>query len=333
MVRCLNHWQSILLRMGVDPKWLRNKHQPCPFCGGVDRYRFDDKDGRGTYFCSQCGAGNGISFVMNWKGCNYMEAIKLIESIIGGSRLEVRRRSDPVTLEREAPIMPDTSAIANRTRGLWAKGQELNGTDVASRYLKSRCIALKAWPNEALRWVQGIPYWLDTELVGYFSAMLARFVSPDERDQVIQRTYLEEPGRKARVDECRKLTPGPIPVGGAVRLGSAAEVMGVAEGVETALAASLLNSGMPVWATLTTINMIKFEPPAVCRKLVIFGDKDEKNAGQVAAYSLAQRLTTRKNAIECEPRVCRSGVMSDPWLTNKRDWADVLWEHHHPGAV
>ena len=118
-----------------------------------------------------------------------------------------------------------------------------------------------------------------------------------------------------------------------MRLFEPAEVMGVAEGVETALAASLLHRGMPVWATLTTVNLMKFEPPPVCRKLIIFGDKDEKNAGQVAAYSLAQRLMMRKNPIECEPRVCRSGVASHPWLTNKRDWADVLWEVRHPGAV
>lgn len=29
-------------------------HGPCPVCGGKDRFRFDDKDGRGTWFCNQC---------------------------------------------------------------------------------------------------------------------------------------------------------------------------------------------------------------------------------------------------------------------------------------
>jgi putative DNA primase/helicase len=333
MVRCLNHWPSILLRMGVDPKWLRPRHGPCPFCGGgKDRYRFDDKDGRGTYICAHCGAGNGISFIMNWKGCTYMEAVKLIEAVIGGSPLNVRRRSDPVTGETQAPT-PLTTEIANRTRVLWARSHELDGTDVASRYLKTRAIALKAWPSNALRWSRSIQYWIDGQMIGYFPAMLARFIAPDESVQVIQRTYLEEPGRKARVDEVRKITPGPIPVGGAVRLAEAAEVMGVAEGVETALAASLLNRGLPVWATLTTINMIRFEPPPVCKKLIIFGDRDSKAAGQVASYSLSQRLQMRRNAIECEVRVPNSGVREQPWLNTKRDWADVLWETKHPGVI
>ena len=332
MVRCAGHWPSILLRMGVDPKWLRNRHQPCPFCGGTDRYRFDDKD-RGLYFCSGCGAGNGISFIMNWKGCNYMEAVKAIESVIGGSPLEVRRRSDPVTGERQAPTAPDNSVIANKVKVMWTRSKELDGTDLASRYLKHRCIALTQWPSNALRWAQGIPYWLDDQLIGHFSALLARFVAPDESAQVIQRTYLEEPGRKARVEEVRKLTPGPIPTGGAVRLGNAAEVMGVAEGIETALAASLLNSGLPVWATLTTVNLIKFEPPPVCRKLVIFGDRDQKAGGEAAAFVLAHRLETRKNRIETERRIPGSGAADHPWLSNKRDWADVLWERNHPGVI
>ncbi|NYY79755.1 hypothetical protein DMH17_06695 [Raoultella planticola] len=32
-------------------------------CGGADRFRFDDKEGRGTWFCNQCGAGDGLKLV------------------------------------------------------------------------------------------------------------------------------------------------------------------------------------------------------------------------------------------------------------------------------
>ena len=38
-------WQEIHTAIGIDPKFLRNKHQPCPACGGEDRFRYDDKDG------------------------------------------------------------------------------------------------------------------------------------------------------------------------------------------------------------------------------------------------------------------------------------------------
>ena len=41
----------------------QNRHQACPVCGGSDRFRFDDKEGRGTWFCNQCGAGDGLKLV------------------------------------------------------------------------------------------------------------------------------------------------------------------------------------------------------------------------------------------------------------------------------
>ncbi len=49
------HWAKILPALGVNI--LKNRHQPCPVCGGKDRFRFDDQEGRGTWFCNQCGAG------------------------------------------------------------------------------------------------------------------------------------------------------------------------------------------------------------------------------------------------------------------------------------
>ena len=47
-------WPSILQALGVDPKFLRNEHGPCPHCGGKDRFRFDDRL-NGSFFCSHCG--------------------------------------------------------------------------------------------------------------------------------------------------------------------------------------------------------------------------------------------------------------------------------------
>ena len=45
-------------------------HGPCPVCGGKDRFRFDDKDGRGTWFCSQCDpqSGGGLLLLSKFLG-------------------------------------------------------------------------------------------------------------------------------------------------------------------------------------------------------------------------------------------------------------------------
>nr|WP_249430813.1 TOPRIM and DUF927 domain-containing protein [Enterobacter roggenkampii] len=51
---------------------------PCPACGGKTRYRFDNKDNRGTYFCSHCGAGTGLDLVMKVNQCGAREAAELV---------------------------------------------------------------------------------------------------------------------------------------------------------------------------------------------------------------------------------------------------------------
>ncbi|ELC6028678.1 hypothetical protein RJM76_004383 [Escherichia coli] len=52
-------WPVILQMLRIDvPE--NGRHGPCPKCGGKDRFRLDDLDGRGTWICSQCGNGDGL---------------------------------------------------------------------------------------------------------------------------------------------------------------------------------------------------------------------------------------------------------------------------------
>jgi putative DNA primase/helicase len=75
-------WHGILPQLGISPKLLRNRHGPCPMCGGKDRFRFDDKEGKGTWICNQCGSGDGAELVKRVKGVEYGEAAKMIESVV-----------------------------------------------------------------------------------------------------------------------------------------------------------------------------------------------------------------------------------------------------------
>lgn len=70
-------WQGFLEHHGIDKAYLRNTHGPCPCCGGKDRFRFDDKEGRGTWFCNQCDpqSGDGFSLLRNFLGCTDTEVL------------------------------------------------------------------------------------------------------------------------------------------------------------------------------------------------------------------------------------------------------------------
>jgi putative DNA primase/helicase len=85
------HWPSILGALaGLSGDQLTDKHQPCPLCGGKDRYRFDDQDGSGSWYCNQCGgpsqsggAGNGMELLMRRTGWTFAEAAKRVEQHLG----------------------------------------------------------------------------------------------------------------------------------------------------------------------------------------------------------------------------------------------------------
>ncbi len=71
-------WESVLSGFGVNTALLTGRHGPCPGCGGRDRFRFDDKEGEGTFICSQGGggnlSGNGLTLLQHvtgweWKKC------------------------------------------------------------------------------------------------------------------------------------------------------------------------------------------------------------------------------------------------------------------------
>jgi putative DNA primase/helicase len=305
-MRCHGRWKSIFIQLGIAPQFLTGKNCPCPICGGRDRWRFTDHEQKGGFVCNSCGRGYGLDFVMTWKNVSFIEAAKLVESVIGGPAIH-RQRTDA----------DDRTKLANRKRELWGRAARLDGADIGSRYLKGRAIALAAYPA-ALRWVSGVPYWPRGEPapLGTYKALLARFIAPDDSASTLQRLFLEEPGVKAGMATPRMTMPGPMPKGGAVRLGPAAEEMGVAEGVETALAASIL-FGMPVWAALSTYGMTHFEPPKACKKLWVYGDHDENHAGQVVAELLVHRMR-QTNKIACEAKT------PVPTLPGKMDWNDVL---------
>ena len=58
-----NKWKDLLIAHGADPACLNGKHGPCPWCAGTDRFRFDDKNGSGSFICTRCGAGYGLKFL------------------------------------------------------------------------------------------------------------------------------------------------------------------------------------------------------------------------------------------------------------------------------
>jgi len=78
------HWPEILASLGkLERNFLENRHGPCPACGGKDRYRFDDRDSDGGYFCNQCGAGDGFDLLQKVTGWDFAETLREVARLLG----------------------------------------------------------------------------------------------------------------------------------------------------------------------------------------------------------------------------------------------------------
>lgn len=270
-------WRGILLALGVDSKFLTGKHGPCPFCEGRDRFRWDDEGGKGSFICSQCGAGDGIAFLMRAKGWSFKQTADQVDRVVGNVRAEAPKRK------------MDGKQRNDMLNRLWQAADPLRQGDPAYAYLSSR-VKLPPTLPACLRFAASCP----VPDASPKPAMIALVHGPDNAAVNIHRTFLG-PNGKADMDNPRAMMPGPIPDGSAVRLFPVhGELLGIAEGIETALAASA-RFGIPVWSAINSATLAKWEAPANVREVFVFGDADAKFGGQAAAYALAHRLAARRH--------------------------------------
>lgn len=280
----VGRWPGILQALGVDPAFLSKKHGPCPICSGKDRYRFDDKAGRGTWICSHCGSGDGFKLLQSMLGWSFSEAAKQVDRIVGTVP------AGPITPER---------TDASKVRALlqvWGASRPVTRGDPVWQYLNRR-LGLEIVPAD-LRLHPGLRYTdEDGRDLGHFPAMLARIRYPNGVGASIHRTYLTEDGHKAPVPQVKKIMAGKPLNSGAVRIGAAGMTLGIAEGIETALAASQ-RFGVPVWAATNAVLLESWVPPEGVERVLIAADNDASYTGQAAAFELARRLVQKGLAVD-----------------------------------
>ncbi len=272
-------WPDILKRYGVDEKHLRNAHGPCPLCGGADRFRFDNKGGTGSYFCSHCGAGYGLD---------------LLAGITGRTKVSLADELAPMLGNFAATSW--TPAPDMRKRIAWITSNLRHGSEVPEvlAYVRGRGLKLS---SDIFAIPSARYYDEDRKLVGTFPAMVTRFCAPAGELVTYHLTYVQG-GKKAPVSHPKKmLTPLMPMAGGALRLTRAHPHMGLAEGVETALAV-MQDFGVPCWAAASASMLEKFIPPAGVESVIVFAEYDASFTGQKAAFALAHRLKGLGVAVE-----------------------------------
>ena len=308
-------------------------HIDCPVHGGKEDFRLDrDFQLRGTAICT-CGNWDGFSLLKELKGWNLPEILEQVMGALGEKSVEPLAP----TVSRPVPPKPKPKQDIRPTlRKRWTEALPLDkgeGRFLLGSYLQFRGLPVKSMlsvmESEA-RLHPNLAYIEKGKVVGHYPALLTLVRDADGQPVTMHRTYLHRSQNgvveKAPVAKAKKLFPvvnGGEVGGGAIRLGSAVGgVLGIAEGIETALAVRAA-TGMPVWPVLSASLMGAFEPPEGVKEVVIWADRDlpdrkGRKAGQDAAKALQARLWEK--GIQASIRI-PDAPSSGP--DKSLDWADV----------
>ncbi|EOY5742188.1 primase-helicase zinc-binding domain-containing protein [Enterobacter ludwigii] len=276
------HWPRILPALGVPV--IKNRHQACPVCGGSDRFRFDDKEGRGTWFCNQCGAGDGLKLVEKVFGVKPSEAAQKVNAVTGNL--------PPVAPEAMAAAGAETDADRKAAAALAVRLMEKTRTTTGNAYLTR-----KGFPGHECVMLT------TTNKTGGVTFRAGDVIVPlyDETGAMVNLQLINSDGLK------RTLKGGQVKGACHIIEGKkeAGKRLWIAEGYATALTVHHL-TGETVMVALSSVNLLSLASLArqkhpACQ-IVLAADRDLNGDGQTRAAAAA---------LACEGTVALPPVFGD----------------------
>ena len=218
-----------------------------------------------------------------------------------------QRRRQPQRSDK--PPMPTPRAMTapnqDHATEIWRTARPAPDTPVEA-YLRHRGITIPVPPT--LRYHPAVRY----ERSGLcLPCMVAAVQAPDRKMTAIHRTYLRATGCGKAGVATPKMALGPIGAG-TVRLGPAGPVLGLAEGIESALSAMQIFD-VPVWCSLSASRLDRLGLPPESLELHLFGDNGAPGHEAV------------ERAVKAYQAQGRRVVMRFP-LEQFGDWNDALRE-------
>lgn len=237
---------------------------------------------RGTWqdFSGSAG-GDAIDLIRHARRCDAREAFAWARAWLGEPPAKAMHPPPPPIAPPPSDIRPAGEWSLATARRLWREALPARGT-LAEKYLSARGLAL---PDDApLRFHPRA--WRNRDCGPPGPAMLALMTSPDTAEPVgVHVTYLRADGSgKADGDRVKVMLGG----AGVIRLAQIeGSELGVAEGIETALAVAQRAGWRPVWAATSAGAVARFPIMASVEALTLFADADAP--GMTAAHHAAKR--------------------------------------------
>ena len=227
---------------------------------------------------------------------------------------QASKRDEQAEKQMQAEQEKQFQRQARINQHLLACAHPLQRQSPVGQYLVRRGLGALSKNPQALR-MAALPYFDDGIEIGRFPVMLGAVTSPEDVLVGLHRTYISTGGMKAFVPCPKKLsrTSGLLS-GASIKLHEPSIIngkltLGVAEGIETALACYLASS-IPTWSCVSATGIKSFLWPAGLQSLVVFADNDAHGVGQSAARELAGRAAAA--GLEC--RVLVPEIVGNDWL-------------------
>lgn len=277
-----------------------NKHINCPICGGDKKFRLNDYNGKPSWICT-CGNGDMFSLLMEVSGKDFKTIAAEIDRDFGNEH-----RPDEIPKK-------DTSR-RDKAIGLFRSLRPVRGSD-GEKYLNSR--GIYDLPTGGVKF--GDVY--DHTEGRYIPAMVALASTEFTEPRQMHVTYIEN-GQKAQITTQRKMhslahkdisdqeVQEPI----AIKLSQATNVLGIAEGIESALSAKQIYK-VPTWAAMNAIYLRRFRAPTGVETLYLFADNDNSLTGIAAAMECARGNLLCSNDVK---------TVIVRWPETVNDFNDVL---------
>lgn len=279
-------WPQLLPALGISIH-ASGRHGACPVCGGKDRFRFDNKDGRGTWHCNQCGAGDGLNLVEKALDVSTKEAAIKIADMLGAlppiSKALVNTVDKAVAhSEAAARAQKLLAAAVSRTDNAYLLSKGLHSTEGLTLATGLRCGGISFAAGDLL-----VPL-------------------TNETGNVVNIQLISAAGDK------RTLPNGQVK--GAYHLAGEpdSKTLWLTEGYATGLTVQRL-TGQPVYVALSANNLPalaaqlrKTNPDAL---MLIAADRDDNGTGQLKAEEAA-KACNGKAALPPE-----TGDWNDVWQT------------------
>lgn len=308
--RAAGHWDMILSRLmpqlapAIEAG--HKKKVACPFHAGETESNFRilrDFPETGGVVCNTCGVKPDGFATLAWSGMTFNEAVCAVADILDGTyqgwtQEQLARQQATLEAQRvqaEKKKIADDKRYRRRLNQVWKESVPMDHASAlpGRLYLLKRGLGkLEDYPSE-LRFHKGLAYTdSNGRYMGQWPAIVARIRSADGKPASLLRIYVGPEGEKTSLPERKKMMSMPSDTsitGGAIRLMRPGKTLGIAEGVETALAAYLL-TGIPCWSAFSAQLLEGFIPPAGVENVIVFADKDRNGRGEQAAKVLVEKL-------------------------------------------